>query len=89
MLIYYASLFFGLRNESAGFVAGAGKDMLDKPWINLHLMRALHILHEAGCHSLGLQTQGVTVQRSMTHFTASVYVCHYESLLLACTFHRK
>ncbi|XP_018521136.1 potassium voltage-gated channel subfamily G member 4-like [Lates calcarifer] len=71
ILPYYVSLFLELRDESVqDIVAGAGKSTLDKLGLILRVMRALRILYvmRLARHSLGLQTLGLTIQRSMTDF---------------------
>ncbi|XP_044215290.1 potassium voltage-gated channel subfamily G member 2-like [Thunnus albacares] len=72
ILPYYISLFLELRDESVqDIVAGAGKSSIDKLGLILRVMRALRILYvmRLARHSMGLQTLGLTIQRSMTDFS--------------------
>ncbi|XP_037639537.1 potassium voltage-gated channel subfamily G member 4-like [Sebastes umbrosus] len=79
ILPYYVSLFVELRDESVqDVVASAGKNTLDKLGLVLRVMRALRILYvmRLARHSLGLQTLGLTIQRSMTDFgLLLLFVC--------------
>ncbi|XP_070767392.1 voltage-gated potassium channel regulatory subunit KCNG2-like [Enoplosus armatus] len=79
ILPYYVSLFLELWDESAqDAAAGAGKSTLDKLGLILRVMRALRILYvmRLARHSLGLQTLGLTIQRSMTDFgLLLLFVC--------------
>ncbi|XP_076593976.1 voltage-gated potassium channel regulatory subunit KCNG4-like [Chaetodon auriga] len=79
ILPYYVSLFLELGGESVQLiVAGAGKGTLDKLGLILRVMRALRILYvmRLARHSMGLQTLGVTIQRSMTDFgLLLLFVC--------------
>lgn len=71
ILPYYVSLFLELMDGSVqDIVAGAGKSALDKLGLTLRMMRALRILYvmKLARHSLGLQTLGLTIHRSMTDF---------------------
>ncbi|XP_022606719.1 potassium voltage-gated channel subfamily G member 2-like [Seriola dumerili] len=71
ILPYYVSLFLELRGKSVqDVVAVAGRSTLDKLGLILRVMRALRILYvmRLARHSLGLQTLGLTIQRSMTDF---------------------
>lgn len=71
ILPYYVSLFLELRDGSVqDIVAGAGKSALDKLGLTLRMMRALRILYvmKLARHSLGLQTLGLAIHRSMTDF---------------------
>ncbi|XP_051263076.1 potassium voltage-gated channel subfamily G member 4-like [Dicentrarchus labrax] len=72
VLPYYVSLFLELGDESVqDIVAGAGKSTIDKLGLTLRVMRALRILYvmRLARHSLGLQTLGMTILRSMTDFS--------------------
>lgn len=79
ILPYYVSLFLDLRDESLqDIVAGAGKSTLDKLGLILRVLRALRIMYvmRLARHSLGLQTLGLTIQRSMTDFgLLLLFVC--------------
>lgn len=79
ILPYYASLFVEVRDGSMeDMVAGTGKSALDKLGLTLRVMRALRILYvmRLARHSLGLQTLGLTIQRSMTDFgLLLLFVC--------------
>ncbi|XP_038568199.1 potassium voltage-gated channel subfamily G member 2-like [Micropterus salmoides] len=79
ILPYYVSLFLELRDESVqDIVAGAGKSTMDKLGLILRMMRALRILYvmRLARHSLGLQTLGLTIHRSMTDFSLLLlFVC--------------
>lgn len=76
---YYVSLFLELKDESVqDIVAGAGRSTLDKLGLTLRVMRALRILYvmRLARHSLGLQTLGLTIQRSMKDFgLLMLFVC--------------
>lgn len=79
ILPYYVSLFLELRDESVqDIVAGAGRSTLDKLGLTLRVMRALRILYvmRLARHSVGLQTLGLTIQRSMKDFgLLMLFVC--------------
>lgn len=79
ILPYYVSLFLELGDESVQeIMAGAGKGTLDKLGLILRVMRALRILYvmRLARHSTGLQTLGVTIQRSTTDFgLLLLFVC--------------
>uniref|UniRef100_A0A673CDS0 Potassium voltage-gated channel subfamily G member 4-like n=1 Tax=Sphaeramia orbicularis TaxID=375764 RepID=A0A673CDS0_9TELE len=79
ILPYYILLLLELKDESVqDVVAGAGKSTLDKLGLVLRVMRALRILYvmRLARHSLGLQTLGLTIQRSMTDFgLLLLFVC--------------
>ncbi|XP_078143465.1 voltage-gated potassium channel regulatory subunit KCNG4-like [Centroberyx gerrardi] len=79
ILPYYVSLFVDLRDQSMQDVGhGAGRSSLDKLGLILRVMRALRILYvmRLARHSLGLQTLGLTMQRSMTDFgLLLLFVC--------------
>uniref|UniRef100_A0A668RMF8 Potassium voltage-gated channel, subfamily G, member 4b n=1 Tax=Oreochromis aureus TaxID=47969 RepID=A0A668RMF8_OREAU len=71
ILPYYISLFLEFKDETAhNIVAGAGKSTLDKLGLILRVMRALRIMYvmKLARHSMGLQTLGLTMQRSVTDF---------------------
>ncbi|XP_069558180.1 voltage-gated potassium channel regulatory subunit KCNG4-like [Brachyistius frenatus] len=71
ILPYYVSLFLELRDKSVhDIVAGAGKSTMDKLCLILHVVRALPIPYamRLARHSMGLQTLGLTIQRSITDF---------------------
>ncbi|TKS81605.1 Potassium voltage-gated channel subfamily G member 2 [Collichthys lucidus] len=79
ILPYYISLLLELRDESVhNVVAGAGKSSLDKLGLILRVMRALRVLYvmRLARHSVGLQTLGLTIQRSMTDFSLLLlFIC--------------
>ncbi|KAK2844059.1 hypothetical protein Q5P01_010718 [Channa striata] len=79
ILPYYISLFLELRDESVqDIVAGAGRSTLDKLGLTLRVMRALRILYvmRLARHSLGLQTLGLTIQRSTKDFSLlMLFIC--------------
>ncbi|XP_042345397.1 potassium voltage-gated channel subfamily G member 4-like [Plectropomus leopardus] len=79
ILPYYVSLFVDLSDESVqDIVASTGRSSLDKLGLILRVMRALRILYvmRLARHSLGLQTLGLTIQRSMTDFgLLFLFVC--------------
>uniref|UniRef100_A0A3B4YZS6 Potassium voltage-gated channel subfamily G member 2-like n=1 Tax=Stegastes partitus TaxID=144197 RepID=A0A3B4YZS6_9TELE len=79
ILPYYVSLFLELRDESVhDIVAGAGKSTLDKLGLILRVLRALRVLYvmRLARHSMGLQTLGLTIQRSFTDFgLLLLFVC--------------
>lgn len=79
ILPYYVSLFLELRDESVqDIMAGAGRSTLDKLGLTLRVMRALRILYvmRLARHSVGLQTLGLTIQRSMKDFgLLLLFVC--------------
>uniref|UniRef100_A0A3Q1GX37 Uncharacterized protein n=1 Tax=Anabas testudineus TaxID=64144 RepID=A0A3Q1GX37_ANATE len=79
ILPYYVSLFLELRDESVqDIVAGAGRSTLDKLGLTLRVMRALRIFYvmRLARHSVGLQTLGLTIQRSMKDFgLLMLFVC--------------
>ncbi|XP_076879567.1 voltage-gated potassium channel regulatory subunit KCNG2 isoform X2 [Brachyhypopomus gauderio] len=68
ILPYYVSLVLDLKGGSPGELAGggSGRGYLDKLGLVLRVMRALRILYvmRLARHSLGLQTLGLTMQRS-------------------------
>uniref|UniRef100_A0A3Q0REZ8 Potassium voltage-gated channel, subfamily G, member 4b n=1 Tax=Amphilophus citrinellus TaxID=61819 RepID=A0A3Q0REZ8_AMPCI len=71
ILPYYVSLFLEFKDETVqDIVAVAGKSTLDKLGLILRVMRALRILYimKLARHSMGLQTLGLTIQRSVTDF---------------------
>lgn len=71
ILPYYVSLFLEFKDETVhDIVAGAGKSTLDKLGLILRVMRALRIMYvmKLARHSMGLQTLGLTMQRSVTDF---------------------
>lgn len=79
ILPYYISLLLELKDESVqDIVAGAGRSTLDKLGLTLRVMRALRILYvmRLARHSVGLQTLGLTIQRSMKDFgLLMLFVC--------------
>ncbi|KAK1798459.1 hypothetical protein P4O66_006755 [Electrophorus voltai] len=68
ILPYYISLVVGEKDRSPGMptAGGASRGYLDKLGLILRVIRALRILYvmRLGRHSLGLQTLGLTMQRS-------------------------
>ncbi|XP_071003193.1 voltage-gated potassium channel regulatory subunit KCNG4-like [Oncorhynchus clarkii lewisi] len=71
ILPYYISLVVVENNTLEDGSAGAGRGYLDKLGLVLRLMRALRILYvmRLARHSLGLQTLGLTMQRSTQEFS--------------------
>lgn len=69
ILPYYISLFLELEEETMQD-AGTGTSTLDKLGLILRLMRALRILYvmKLARHSVGLQTLGLTMHRSLMDF---------------------
>ncbi|XP_077569349.1 voltage-gated potassium channel regulatory subunit KCNG1-like [Stigmatopora nigra] len=77
ILPYYVTLVVDVRDESQEEVV-AGRGYLDKLSLILRLLRALRILYvmRLARHSLGLQTLGLTMQRSMREFgLLLLFVC--------------
>ncbi|XP_035807702.2 potassium voltage-gated channel subfamily G member 2-like [Amphiprion ocellaris] len=76
---YYISLFLELRDETVhDIVAEGGKSTLDKLGLILRVLRALRVLYvvRLARHSMGLQTLGLTIQRSFTDFgLLLLFVC--------------
>uniref|UniRef100_A0A3P8SHY3 Potassium voltage-gated channel modifier subfamily G member 4 n=1 Tax=Amphiprion percula TaxID=161767 RepID=A0A3P8SHY3_AMPPE len=79
ILPYYISLFLELRDETVhDIVAEGGKSTLDKLGLILRVLRALRVLYvvRLARHSMGLQTLGLTIQRSFTDFgLLLLFVC--------------
>ncbi|XP_046713171.1 potassium voltage-gated channel subfamily G member 4 [Silurus meridionalis] len=78
ILPYYISLLVDERDLRLGDTTTVGGGYLDKLGLILRLMRALRILYvmRLARHSLGLQTLGLTVQRSMHDFgLLLLFVC--------------
>lgn len=79
ILPYYVTLFLESEHESVqDIVESAGKSSLDKLGLTLRVLRALRILYvmRLARHSMGLQTLGLTMRRSMTDFgLLLLFVC--------------
>ncbi|XP_060797891.1 potassium voltage-gated channel subfamily G member 4 [Neoarius graeffei] len=78
ILPYYISLVVDEKDLRMGDRINVGGGYLDKLGLILRLMRALRILYvmRLARHSLGLQTLGLTVQRSMHDFgLLLLFVC--------------
>ncbi|XP_028327356.1 potassium voltage-gated channel subfamily G member 4-like [Gouania willdenowi] len=78
ILPFYVTLFLELRESMHDIVAGAGRSTIDKLGLILRVMRALRILYvmKLARHSVGLQTLGLTIQRSLKDFgLLLLFVC--------------